>query len=349
MRPRLDTRGANVKNVFAIEGPMVADTGDDLPIEDLRRRMEGAMGLSHEQVGQYFDEGFLVVVDVFAREELQPALDDFERIVDEAAERLYEAGEIEDKHAGEGVYTRLISLENECRGGAPLLGQRESPRAALAKLWASDKLLDMVEQFIGPDISGHPVCVLRAKTPDAALVSVDWHQDSAYAVEEAAQTLQPTAWIPFLDATVENGTLEVIRGSHKPRRIFPHDLGAHVGHSESSYLYIKEENLPPGDVVACEAKMGSVVWHSNVLVHRSTENRSDKVRWSCDIRYQRPGETSGYPEDAALGKASLLVPMRKSGDPEYRPSAAQAPLFAISSAADSVSRRSRLARSKAMK
>ena len=95
--------------------------------------------------------------------------------------------------------------------------------------------------------------------------------------------------------------------------------------------------------------MGSVVWHSNVLVHRSTENRSDKVRWSCDIRYQRPGETSGYPEDAALGKASRLVPMRKSDDPAYRPSAAQAPVFAISSAADSVSRRSRLARSKAAK
>ncbi len=307
------------------------------------------MRLSDEQVRQYLDDGFLVVEDVFSRQEMQPALDEFERIVDEVAEQLFEAGEIEDKHAGEDVYTRLISLENECRGGGPLFGQRETPRPALAKIWASDKLLDMVEQFIGPDISGHPVCVLRAKTPDATLVSVDWHQDSAYAVEEAAKTLQPTAWIPFLDATIENGTLEVIRGSHKPRRIFAHDLGAHVGHSESSYLYIKEENLPPGDVVACEAQMGSVVWHSNVLVHRSTENRSDKVRWSCDIRYQRPGETSGYPEDAALGKASRLVPMRKSDDPAYRPSAAQAPVFAISSAADSVSRRSRLARSKAAK
>ena len=214
------------------------------------------MRLSDEQVRQFLDDGFLVVKDVFSRQEMQPALDEFERIVDEVAEQLFEAGEIEDKHAGEDVYTRLISLENECRGGGPLFGQCETPRPALAKIWASDKLLDMVEQFIGPDISGHPVCVLRAKTPDAALVSVDWHQDSAYAVEEAAKTLQPTAWIPFLDATIENGTLEVIRGSHKPRRIFAHDLGAHVGHSESSYLYIKEESLaaaeplhPPGPLL----------------------------------------------------------------------------------------------------
>ena len=307
------------------------------------------MRLSDEQVEQYFDDGFLIVEDVFTRKELQPVLGEFEVMVDEWAEELCEAGKIEDKHEGEDVYTRLISLEKECPDAGPLVHQRESPRPALAKLWSSDKLLDMVEQFIGPDICGHPVCVLRAKTPDSALVSVDWHQDSAYSVEEAAETLQPTAWIPFIDATIENGTLQVVRGSHKPRKIFPHDLGGHVGHSESSYLYIEKENLPRGEVVTCEANMGSVVWHSNVLVHRSAENLSDKVRWSCDIRYQRPGEPSGYPEDGTLGKAARLVPMRKSDDPDYRPTPDQAPVFAISSATESVSRRSRLATSNAMK
>ena len=305
------------------------------------------MRLSDEQVAQYLDDGFLIVEDVFTRHELQPVLNEFEVMVDEWAEALATAGNIQDKHAGEDVYTRFASLERECRGRGPPVLSHESPRPALANLWSSGKLLDMVEQFIGPDICGHPVCVLRAKTPDSTLVSVDWHQDSAYSVEEAAETLQPTAWIPFIDATLENGTLQVVSGSHKPRKIIAHDLGTHAGHSESSYLYIKAENLPPGEVVTCEAKMGSVVWHSNVLVHRSAENRSDKVRWSCDIRYQRPGEPSGYPEDAALGKATQLVPMRKSDDPDYRPSAAQAPLFAISSAVDSVSRRSRLARSRA--
>ena len=307
------------------------------------------MRLRDEQVRQYLDEGFLIVEDVFSRAELRPVLEEFEVMVDEWAEALAKAGKIEDMHEGEDVYTRVASLERECRGVGPPVLQHDAPRPALAKLWTSDKLLDMVEQFIGPDICGHPVCVLRAKTPDSALVSVDWHQDSAYSVEEAAETLQPTAWIPFIDATIENGTLQVIRGSHKPPKIIAHDLGTHEGHSESSYLYIRAENLPPGEVVACEAKMGSVVWHSNVMVHRSAENRSDKVRWSCDIRYQRPGEPSGYPEDAALGKASQLVPMRKSDDPDYRPSAAQAPIFAISSAVDSVSRRSRLARSKVAK
>ena len=302
------------------------------------------MRLSDEQVERYFDEGFLIVEDVFTRQELRPALDEFEVMVDEWAEDLHEAGAIEDKHEGEDVYTRLTSLERACSSVGPSIRQREAPRLSLARLWSSARLLDMVERFIGADIVGHPVCVLRAKTPGSALASVDWHQDSAYGAEEAAKTLQPTAWIPFIDVTEENGTLQVIRGSHKPRRILPHDLREHPGHPESSYLYIGEKNLPPGEVVTCEAKMGSVVWHSNVLVHRSLENRSDRIRWSCDIRYQSPDEPSGYPDDATLGKASRLVPMRSARDPDLRPSPAQAPLFAISSAAESVFRRSRLAR-----
>ena len=303
--------------------------------------------LSGEQVERYFDEGFLIVEDVFSPDELQPVLEEFAAMVEEVAEDLHASGAIADKHEGEDVYTRLTSLEKACAGGAPLMRQREAPRPALSRLWASDELLDMVEGLIGADICGHPVCVLRAKTPDSALVSVDWHQDSAYSVEEAAKTLQPTAWIPFLDATEENGTLQVVRGSHKPRRIFRHDLGQHSGHPDSWYLYIKEENLPPGEVVTCEMGMGSVLWHSNVLVHRSTENRSEKIRWSCDIRYQRPGEPSGYPKDKSLGKAARLVPMRKANDPGFRPSLAEAPFFAISSAAESVSRRSRLAKRRA--
>ena len=55
-----------------------------------------------------------------------------------------------------------------------------------------------------------------------------------------------------------------------------------------------------------------MLWHRNTMIHRSTENHSDKVRWSVDLRYQRPGEPTGFPED------SKLPPMRKSDDPNYR-------------------------------
>ena len=142
-------------------------------------------------------------------------------------------------------------------------------------------------------------------------MTVPWHQDSAYFDEGAEKTLQPTAWIPFTDVTARNGTLEVIRGSHKSGKVFPHRPEKETAHPESWYLCIEEENLPPGDRVVCEMTMGSVLWHRNTLIHRSTENHTDKVRWSVDIRYQNPGKPTG------MG-AIELAPMRKSDDPSYR-------------------------------
>ena len=269
------------------------------------------MRLSEDQVQQYMDDGFLLVEDVFTADELRPVMDEFEDIVDEWAERLSAAGKIGDKHEGEDLYTRLASLEKEWSGIAPLIHNREQTRPGLAKLWSSDNLLDMVEQFIGPDISGHPVSVVRTKTPNTPLMTVPWHQDAAYFEEGAEKTLQPTAWIPFTDVSEKNGTLQVIRGSHKTGKVFPHRPEKETAHPESWYIHIEEEDLPPGERVVCEMKMGSMLWHRNNLVHRSTENTSDKVRWSVDIRYQNPGKPTG------LG-AIELAPMRKSNDPSYR-------------------------------
>ena len=270
------------------------------------------MRLTDDEVKRYFEDGFLIVEDVFNDEELAPILHDFADMVDVWANKLYESGRIADRHEGEDVYTRLASLEKEWPNAAALIHWREEMRPALSRLWNSAKLLDMVEQFIGPDIVGHPVSVIRTKTPDTALMTVPWHQDSAYFEEGGEGTLQPTAWIPFVDVTAENGTLEVIRGSHRSGEVFPHHIEKDVGHEKSWYLYIKDENLPEGEMVTCEMKRGSVLWHGNMMVHRSTENHSDRVRWTCDLRYQRPGEPTGMPA------GSKLPPMRKSDDPHFR-------------------------------
>ena len=180
------------------------------------------MRLTNEQVQQYSDDGFLLVEDVFTREELQPVLDWFEEIVDIWADKLHRSGKVSETFKGEDVYTRLASLEKAWPGAGALITQRNSMGTALASLWSSDKLLDMVEQFIGPDIYGHPISIFRSKTPDTALMTVPWHQDAGYFMEGGEGTLQPTAWIPFIDTDLENGTLQFVRGSHRFETVFPH-------------------------------------------------------------------------------------------------------------------------------
>ena len=42
--------------------------------------------------------------------------------------------------------------------------------------WANERLLNVVEQLIGPDIAGNPVWNLRTKTPQNEATTVPWHQ-----------------------------------------------------------------------------------------------------------------------------------------------------------------------------
>ncbi len=169
-----------------------------------------------------------------------------------------------------------------------------------------------VESFLGPEVAGHPVWNLRSKTPNNPLVTVPWHQDTAYLAEGAEGTLQPTAWIPLVEANQLNGTLQVVRCGHRSGRVFRHRLENTRGHKDSWYLYIPEDDLPAGEIVTCEMPPGSLLLFNQLLPHRSTENYSDIVRWSIDLRWQRPDDLSGFE-----GIKNPIL-MRTGRDPGYR-------------------------------
>lgn len=271
------------------------------------------MQLRPNELQQYSENGFLIVEDIFTSEELQPLIDSIDARVDALANKLFHEKKIGELYANEGFLTRLTSLERAFPGAATLIHTGGVLPDSFAALWSSDKLLDIMEQILGTEIAGHPVWNLRAKTPLNPLATVPWHQDTAYLAEGSERTLQPTAWIPLVDADEKNGCMQVIRGGHKTATVFPHKLENTRGHADSWYLYIDEADLPRGEVVTCMVKKGSMLLLNNLIPHRSTENYSDTIRWSIDLRWQRPNELSGMEgiKDPIL--------MRSSADPQYRP------------------------------
>ncbi len=270
------------------------------------------MRLSEAQLQQFHDDGFVVVPNFFTREQIEPVMAWIDELVDDLAQRLHADGRIRDLRAGEGFYTRLTKLEQEFPGAAVLLHIRGLLGQPLADLWGSKPLLDVIEQILGPEIVGHPVWNLRSKTPLNPLATVPWHQDTAYLAPGAERTLQPTAWIPFVDADRVNGTLQVIRGGHRSGRVFRHRPERSSGQKKSWYLVIDDEDLPPGKIVTCEMPMGSLLLINQLIPHRSTENFSEKIRWSVDLRWQRPGEPSGFEA------VKECIPMRTARDPTYQ-------------------------------
>jgi ectoine hydroxylase len=83
------------------------------------------------------------------------------------------------------------------------------------------------------------------------------------------------------DATLENGTLQVLPGSHirgKARTRTDRDLFGN--------LELDPREAEGKRPVALEVPAGSVVWFGAFLIHKSEQNTSDKHRRSLLYTYQ---------------------------------------------------------------
>ena len=217
--------------------------------------------------------------------------------VEKLVEKLYHGGKIKERADEKGFYDRMIKIEELFPGAAVLLHKAGYLPKGFRDLWANEKLLNIVEQFIGPEIAAHPGWNLRPKTPVNEETTVPWHQDNAYFYESSGNTLIATAWIPLIDANTTNGCMQVVRGGHKTGKTATHTCCA----GNTWYVDLSEEEMEKSlgvdvakDVVTCEIPLGGVLFISNCIPHRSLENYSEKIRWSLDLRWQDPDKPSGF-------------------------------------------------------
>ncbi|MCX6018507.1 MAG: phytanoyl-CoA dioxygenase family protein [Chloroflexi bacterium] len=98
-----------------------------------------------------------------------------------------------------------------------------------------------------------------------------WHQDEFYIPTRDRSLLG--AWIAMDDATVENGCLWVIPGSHKHGILWPQhqqrDRRFDCANETTSFPYTDDDAVP------VEVKKGTVVFFNGYLLHRSLPNYSE--------------------------------------------------------------------------
>lgn len=100
-----------------------------------------------------------------------------------------------------------------------------------------------------------------------------WHQDEIYIPTRDRSLIG--AWIAMDDATIENGCLWVVPGSHKRGYLFPqraHGNDDEFDFAPESFGFDESEEVP------VEVKSGAVVFFNGYLLHRSRKNRSDIYR-----------------------------------------------------------------------
>jgi ectoine hydroxylase-related dioxygenase (phytanoyl-CoA dioxygenase family) len=176
------------------------------------------------------------------------------------------------------VRTHLADLlaRHPERRGEQLTHELMAGDATWCRIVADDRLLDVAERFLGPDLAlfaSHYIA-----KPPADGQPVLWHQDAAYWPLDPMEVC--TVWVAIDASTTENGCMRVIPGSHRGPVHGVRDgavasvLGSEVAADvdESSAVPVE---LAPGDVS---------VHHPN-LVHGSEPNHSAHRRAGLTIRY----------------------------------------------------------------
>lgn len=142
-------------------------------------------------------------------------------------------------------------------------------------------LKGVYEKLFGTEVLVHPRHIARLMIPGKRNAPTPPHQDF---IHIQGTTNVWTAWFPVGECTMEMGALRAIRGSHKAGLLGVKAAegagGLEVWLCEQGYEWVVGD-FEPGDVLT----------FPSLTVHKSVQNNyPDRIRLSCDYRYQPANE-----------------------------------------------------------
>lgn len=144
-------------------------------------------------------------------------------------------------------------------------------------LFLGPDFVDIAERILGPDLALFTSYAISKRPGDG--LPVAWHQDAAFFPIAPMATF--TLWLAVDDSMRANGAMQVIAGSHRERRVVPHD----VDHGDGSVLPLHLAGFRPDEAVDVELAAGDFSVHDPFILHGSPPNRSLTRRCGITIKY----------------------------------------------------------------
>ena len=206
--------------------------------------------ISAEVISDFTEDGYLLVPSVFYPEEMA--------VCKKEAKLL-----VESKTGPSGVFVWMCD-------SIPQLFETIS---------CDPRIVSILQRLIGPRVeflSGKPVF----KSSRISFAS-PWHQDQAY----WGGSTKYSSWIALEDATLENGCLRVIPGSHRKTR--DHALVKDIiGFTNR----VSDDDLNEEIILDVTMKCGDILIFHDRLLHSSYPNQSGHDRWSFIPTYRNADE-----------------------------------------------------------
>jgi ectoine hydroxylase-related dioxygenase (phytanoyl-CoA dioxygenase family) len=221
--------------------------------------------LNAEQVQFFVDNGYLVVPDLITPDEIAELREDTVRI----ARGQYQC---------EGITPMSPELSDaQVLASILCIHQPHYVSPVMEKYVKHPKICGALSQIVAahlPFWDGSVKCMqsmLFVKPP--GFQGQAWHQDEIY-IPTRDRSLCG-AWIAMDDATIENGCLWVIPGSHRSGYLYPqrtHENPDEFDFAPESHGFDESEEVP------VEVRTGALVFFNGYLLHRSRKNRGQIYR-----------------------------------------------------------------------
>jgi hypothetical protein len=151
------------------------------------------------------------------------------------------------------------------------------------------KATAIARQILGPEVtSAFEMAILKPAQHGGA---TPWHQDEATRADDSFEYRQISFWMPLQPATVDNGCMQYIPGSHLGE-ILPHRS---PGDDPRIHAIECAGGFDPVAAVPCPLPAGGVVIHHGRTLHFAGPNTTDVARCAYILAFETPPVPAARP------------------------------------------------------
>ncbi len=215
--------------------------------------------LSAEQVQSYNEHGYLKPVRIYSDEEITKVRTYFDGLLARVVAAGGDSYSISTAHLKYGPVYDIIS---------------------------NPKIVAVVKDILGEDVIGWGSHFFCKMPRDGKAVA--WHQDASYWPLTPSKTV--TVWLAIDKADLGNGCMRFISGSQN----FGHMTYRPSSEADHNVLNQTIDNPEQyGTPVVDDLLAGEISLHSDLLLHSSEANESDRRRCGLTLRYCTPDVRAG--------------------------------------------------------
>lgn len=235
------------------------------------KSIEPTIKLSAQQIAQFHERGYLTLPEITSPEEVSLFRIIFQRLFAERVGRREGAQFDMITHDEDDQPARLPTIINPVNFASELRATRYRANA-----------LAIARQLLGPEVTASFEHVILKPAREGA--ATPWHQDEATRVDPNFVYQQLSIWMPLQEATIENGCMHYIPGSHWG------EVLAHRSPNSDPKIHAIEcaGGFDPASAVACPLPAGGATIHQGRTLHYAGPNLTDTPRFAYILAFEVP-------------------------------------------------------------